>query len=345
MARNNIYPRLIGRLEALLADYLPGDYLPGEQELAARFMVSKPTLRRAIDELVKRNAIRRVQGIGNMVINNRPETERNLVFLCYDTIFFAQTIRSFCREAEKMNYFASVVPLNDDISDQERIFKIVAARRPTGIALFLSPRHSSAEVGRILEGIPCVYLSRKPEGCDGNLVGVERGGGMSRIVREFYRQGCRRFALLSDANSHQAANEERLAGFLDGLRMCRIKSKEKWIELSGDPEKQERFYDLFFDRELCPDALCCTNDLCVGQFLNAMKKRQIDVSSLRISGYDHTVLAAYLQHDLITVEPPRTEMGVALANLLIRQIENPSFSFQTQIFPCNLIHYPRKEND
>ena len=54
MARNNIYQTLIGKLEKALSGMAEGTLLPSEQELADRFGVSKPTLRRALAELADR---------------------------------------------------------------------------------------------------------------------------------------------------------------------------------------------------------------------------------------------------------------------------------------------------
>ncbi len=50
----------------------PGQMLPSEDDLARRFHVSRMTIRRALDQLVSQGRLRRVQGQGTFVADERP---------------------------------------------------------------------------------------------------------------------------------------------------------------------------------------------------------------------------------------------------------------------------------
>jgi GntR family transcriptional regulator len=63
---------LVQLTEALFADPPPGDKLPPEPELCSRFSVSRTTLRRALDELEKREFIVRRQGLGTFFLGGNP---------------------------------------------------------------------------------------------------------------------------------------------------------------------------------------------------------------------------------------------------------------------------------
>ena len=57
MARKNKYLELQGELEKYLSTKQAGSALPGENELSVKFKVSRPTLRRALSELVNAGVI------------------------------------------------------------------------------------------------------------------------------------------------------------------------------------------------------------------------------------------------------------------------------------------------
>lgn len=64
-----LYQAVAVRLEQeLRSRYRSGDYLPSEQQLATRFAVNVQTLRRAVDELVRKGLLLRRDGIGTLVL-------------------------------------------------------------------------------------------------------------------------------------------------------------------------------------------------------------------------------------------------------------------------------------
>lgn len=98
-----------------------------------------------------------------------------------------------------------------------------------------------------------------------------------------------------------------------------------------------RFFELFRNPEKRPDAVCCLNDTCAGDFIRIMRRMKIDLTGIRLSGFDHAPLITFLPHELLTVEPPMAELGDCAAELLIRQIENPVFGFTQKKLASKLI--------
>ena len=68
-----------------------------------------------------------------------------------------------------------------------------------------------------------------------------------------------------------------------------------------------------------------------------MRRMKIDLTGIRLSGFDHAPLITFLPHELLTVEPPMAELGDCAAELLIRQIENPVFGFTQKKLASKLI--------
>ena len=136
MARNNIYQTLIGKLEKALSGMAEGTLLPSEQELADRFGVSKPTLRRALAELADRKLIEKKNGIGSVVAGSTKVISRELIFLCHDVVFFAESLKRFSAAAADRNYLSSIIPLCGDTGSQERIIATAISRNPAGLVIY-----------------------------------------------------------------------------------------------------------------------------------------------------------------------------------------------------------------
>ena len=76
-SRSPLYAQIRQEIEQDILDkkFIPGDRLPSEDELAARFGVSRMTARRAIDQLVSQGKLKRIQGQGTYVIEQSPPSQ------------------------------------------------------------------------------------------------------------------------------------------------------------------------------------------------------------------------------------------------------------------------------
>lgn len=330
MPRNNIYRELIGKLEQKLFGLTENSMLPPEQLLADEFGVSKPTLRRALQALADAGQIRKLNGVGIVVTKSPRAISRELIFVCHDIVFFAETLKSFGIRATEFNYFISIVPLAGDAATQERILSSVAERHPAGVIVYADPQQPQLNAFHQLAvaRIPTLYLMRLPHGIDNNLLEFGNADGMVEIVETFYQSGCRRIALYGDELVNPIAAVEREQGFLSGMKKCRLKPRpELHCSPPATPEQREAFLGLFDDAENRPDAVCCLNDHCAGRLIKALLQRDIKLKNIRFSGFDHSPLSEFIPQSLLTVEPPMAEMGSTAADMLIKQVENPHFGF------------------
>ena len=331
MPRNNVYPELLGKLEKRFSVLTEKSLLPPEQQLADELGVSKPTLRRALQVMVDAGNLRKINGVGIMLERAPKTISRELIFVCHDILFFAEALNCFGAYAAEANYLISVIPLAGDRQAQERIIASVAERNPAGIIIYADPEHNDLKGYEMLAriGISSVYLIRLPEGVEGNLLEFGNADGMTEIVETYYRKGCRKFALYGDKRVNPGAAIERTQGFLNGMRVCRLKPREEYMCLpDASQDVREKFFQTLADSRQRPDVICCLNDHCAGQLMNAMRTRELDLSVFHFSGFDHSPLSEFLPQPVLTVEPPMQELGQAAAEMLVRQAENPHFGFQ-----------------
>lgn len=340
MARSSIYPALIGELEKQVSQMESGSFLPSEQLLAETFQVSKPTLRRALADLARRNLIRTINGVGNLVTGNCRIISRELVFLCYDLTFFALSLREFSRAAAEANYLSSIIPLCGDAESQKRILATAIARNPAGMVIYADPNRNDWKsfAHLVRSGVPTLFLVRLPEGIEGNLLTFENGDAIAKIIRLLYRENCRRFALYGNSHLSLTATREREQGFLEGMKKCRLKVRpELRCTRESSQEETGRFFEQFRHPGKRPDAVCCLNDVCAGDLIREAHRRGIRLDGIRLSGFDHASLTAFLPHELLTVEPPLGELGKCAAEMLVRRIENPGFGFIRKKLESRLI--------
>lgn len=337
MARSNMVSRLVGEMEARIDSMRVGEALPPEQALADAFGVCKLTLRRALSELAANGLIVKKNGVGSIVAGKMRVIPRELVFLCRDLAFFREAVNRFSLRAIAGNYLCSIVPLCGDRAARERIAASVVTRNPSGIALYADPSGENEGVYRALEasGIPLLHLVRLPENTEGNLLSFEAGGGVAAVVRRFYDEGCRRFALYGDAAVNPAAAAERRRGFFEGMRRVRLLPRKEHICTA--PEELNAFVDLFHDSIRRPDAVVCLNDVCAGNLYRKLLRAGADPKGVRFSGFDASPVTAFLPFPLLTVRPPLEELGEAAAEMLIRRIENPGFGFTTRKLTSQLV--------
>ena len=340
MSRENKYIKTASELEKYIALMEENTFLPSEQHLADKFGVSKPTLRRALQEMVDLGRLRKVNGVGVMVIKAAKTISRELIFICHDINFFAQTINYFGERALEMNYFISIVPLAGDAQTQERIILSVAERRPAGLVIYADPEHNDLAAFHQLAAkqVQTLYLMRLPRGIDSNLLEFGNGDGVTEIVEMFYQEGCRKIALYGGTNIHRAGAIERETGFMAGMKKCRLKIRpEFYCGYNSTKAHCESFLRLFEDVASRPDAVCCLNDYCAGQLIKELSLRKINIDGIRFSGFDHTPLSDFIPHELFTVDPPMRELGEQAAEILIRQVENPHFGFQRKKLKAHII--------
>ncbi len=344
MSRKNIYHNLIGEIEREISQMQIGDVLPPEQVMADKFAVSKPTIRRALADLADNGLIRKLNGVGSIVAGSIRVIPRELIFLCNDVLFFGETIKSFSSLALKANYLASIVPLHGDATNQERIISTVIARKPVGIVVYTDPQMQHISGYRNLAecGIPIVYLVRTPENIQGNLLAFETENGIVGIMKRFYDEGCRKFALYGDRFVNPLAATERTHAFFEGLKKLRLIPQPEMI--CNDESHEEAFLGSFRNDKKRPDAVICLNDYCAGNFIRKAMRKGIDLGDVKISGFDYSPVATFIPHDLVTIEPPMAELGEEAAKTLIRQIENPDFNFIKKKLASRLIDIKNQQD-
>ena len=321
MSRKNIHLGLTRKIEKFLCSFPIGELLPSEQEMAEYFEVSKPTLRLALAPMIEKGYIQAENGVGNRIRKHPHTLHGELIFVSADLIFFTDTLKNFSIKTTNSGYISSIVPLSGDDATRTRILNTVFERSPAGIVLYAGHQEIPEELEK--SGIPLLHLIRRNGKIPGDLLTFQNGQAMSMIVRRFYEEGSRKFALFGWHINPNAARE-REEGFREGLNKVRLHVRENLICTA--PENCDEFFANFSNPARMPDAVCCMNDICAGDLFQEMKRRGIPYENLKISGFDCLPVTKFYPRPILTVRLPLKELGIRAAELLIRRIENPNLA-------------------
>ncbi|MFJ5491707.1 phosphonate metabolism transcriptional regulator PhnF [Pectobacterium carotovorum] len=129
-----LYQAIAARLEEELRErYKCGDYLPSEKQLATHYAVNRHTLRRAVDDLVKKGLVQRRHGVGILVLM------RPYDYPLHAQAHFSQNLLDQGSSPSSERLFAMLSPASQDIatalgcSEGDNVIHLRTLRRVNGI--------------------------------------------------------------------------------------------------------------------------------------------------------------------------------------------------------------------
>lgn len=122
----------------------PGQLVPGEWDLATRYGVSRLTIRRALDELVRQNWLERKQGVGTYV------RQPAVASIAASKLSFTEQMRAIGRQPGSRFISQRVTPASDKIAQHlklpsgEPVFEVTRVRLADGVPILLETACLSA---------------------------------------------------------------------------------------------------------------------------------------------------------------------------------------------------------
>lgn len=332
-------------LNSLLHDlgtgrFQAGEKLPTEMELADSFAVSRPTVTKAVQELVQMGLVYRKAGAGTFVEETRTNQRRIFGLIVPelgDSEIFDPVCNQITNQIQKQGDFVQWAGTNSQPFHRESIEHVFAACRQlieaqvSGVffAPFVTPDETLNPNQKIVNGfrkagIPVVLLDRDiemfPQRSDFDLVGVDHLRAQARIASLLIETGHRRIAFwLWDnvANTIQL----RIAGAQQVFLEAGIPFEQELIQ-TCDPNDMEQVSTLI--QKLNPDAIMCANDIFAAKLLKTLDMIQISVpQDLSVTGYDDVQYATLFRVPLSTLSQPCEKIGKIAVQLMNERVKNP----------------------
>jgi DNA-binding LacI/PurR family transcriptional regulator len=316
-----------------------GDKLPSESELVARFGVSRPTVRRALAQLVTEGLIERRMGAGTVVSNR--SRQKSLGFgLLIPELGTTEIFEPICqgisqahsRGRHDLIWGPSFLRGASKEVQAEHLCRYYIERKVSGV--FFAPMEHfergdavNRSIARALDDaeIPIVLLDRDivlfPERSRYDLVGIDNHRAGFVLAEHLLRTGSRRIAFLASPFSAHTV-DARIGGYTEALHVHQGPTSQplvKWAD-PGDVSAVQEFL-----HQAQPDAIICANDFTAAQLLRSLSSIGIQApAQIRIAGFDDVKYAQLLQTPLTTIRQPCLEIGSAALLAMLDRIAHPA---------------------
>lgn len=324
--------------------YGAGGRLPGETQLVKQFRVSRPTVARALRDLVDKGLVERRAGSGTYVSSNQQRLNSTRVLgLLVPGLSTTEIFHIICGEIASLArvheygllWGGSTNPRQDadaSLKHAEEVCKQFIERKISGVFFApaeLQPKQEEANI-RIAEslreaGIPVVLIDRDltafPRRSDFDLVGIDNVAGGYMIAEHLIKLGCRRILFVCRPLSAGTVNA-RIAGVREALVQNHLEADSHLIK-EGDPA------DVKFVRSLVAgrlaDAAICANDHTAAVLMRSLESQGVRVPrEIRVVGFDDVKYATLVSVPLTTIHQPCQDIAVTAFRTMMERLAEPA---------------------
>ena len=332
-----IYIQIQEILEQMLFDGVlkVGENVPSEYEFAEKLGVSRLTVRKAYNEMVKRSIFYTVQGSGTFVradyiipvkerIIRRDDNSKVIgVILPEVTIFFTEILAAIKEKAAQYGYMINLM-FNDNIENESQAITTMINNSVNGIIIAPSRRNNTVieHYQRLLnEGIPVVMVGKPPFKIISDSVYSDDVFASYKCVERFIENEHKRIAFVTNSKGDEEAMIERTEGYLRELKDYIPESEPIIIDMADEKSNEELENSILGTNPVT--AFFCNGDNIAYQVYYAVKKIGKKIpEEVEIIGFDdNTILNNTLGVKLSSVNQLRAQMGYNTFDILNKRIE------------------------
>lgn len=317
------------------------------KDIASVCGVSAGTVDRALNNRsgIKEETKKRILKVAKEM-NYKPDyTARSLVMGKTKTIgvvlfdlynrSFAQLLNAIEVRARKLGYFVYITLSEKNKKDEIDCIDFLVSRKVDGIILLTVNNGEQFESYLSKCNIPFItifnFISEKWE-----FIGVRERQAMTEAIDYIvYKDQYQKFIYISPPLAYLGqtniyTQEERLNGFLEGLKRNRITTKPLIVK-SGEYIKELEKVNFESNEKV---AIICSTDHYALEVMNFLKKQCLKIpEQVGVMGFDDIDMLKYVSPRLTTVKYPIDEIGRKAIESIINKIEHGEF------LPAPLLDY------
>lgn len=346
-----LYRQLQAELRARIVggDYPIGTAIPPELQLCERHGVSRITVVRAINELVREGFLVRRRGLGTFVLRTAPlaaGAERPRVFAFVIPRIdsdWTQEILAGLEAATSEDVFITVAGANRTPAGEASRIRALMEQRVRGIALFpVVPYENAALLVRLRQvDIPLVFVGPYYPDVPADRVEADNVQAGYLAARHLLELGHCRIAFLGWTRAWHTAQEERLLGYRRA--MADAGAEPHSLNLASpecaplhESELREELLS-FLDQRRVSAAVCGNDSLAVTVERYLLSEELRIPTDLALVGISDQRCAALAQVPLTTVRIPARAMGAEAARLLALRAAGDRAGPRRVVVPVSLV--------
>ncbi len=331
--------------------FMPGSRLPTEREFASQFDVSRPTVTRALNDLVAEGLITRRVGSGSYVASNEQKSSARTFGLLVPGLGRGEIFEPICAKiAEKiasdrfsLSWGASSAH-GDNREELLRIARNFIDLKVDGVFLQpmeLHPERVSCNTDVINlfseHNIPIVLLDADylafPERSRFDLVGIDNIRAGFLVTKHLLDQGATRVDFIARPFTATTA-VLRLHGYRLALLEHGLSPNPQW-EHSIDTKDVSRCGELV--KSGAEDIVCVSDETAAYLLVSLEKLGVIVPDQLRLVGFDDLKYAQLMRVPLSSIHQPCDTLGTLAVKTMYTRIQNPDHPGRKMLVDAELV--------
>lgn len=340
--------------------FQPNMMIMSESDLCKIFKVSRIVVRHALDELVAKGVLYKIQGKGTFVekdyAKNLAKIESKKVGIIVPRMshFIEKITSALCAEFSRQSYFYKIEQVGNNQDAEIQSLKTIASEGVNGVIIFTS--YADHQVKKLADyinaGIPIVFIDRFVEEWPFDaVVGMDYEAGKDAVKHLHEVHGISRIGFFSSERAFITSVAKRCEGVIDGLKELKLPVNREVLHPVNMFQTEkfdtaetidhnislsiERFLDSpFFDCE----AVVISNDITAVNFINVCERKNIRIpEDLKIISFMNDMYANLISPSLTTFDQNVGKLGYRAAKQLIKRIEGEDVPPEIIRIPYKLV--------
>jgi GntR family transcriptional regulator of arabinose operon len=342
------YLEVAAELQAEISKGFYEEMLPTEQELTARYQISRQTVRKALKCLVDRGLIEKKQGSGSRIKASRLSGSDSVAVIIpqINDYIFPTVLQDIQVILSKRNYSTLLFAHQNKASLERSILQKLLQQPIAGIIIataksgFATPNADLYEKLRLAQ-IPVIFLySSYPQMENFPCVKQDNYGGGYMLTRHLIMYGHTKIAGFFPCDLQQG--QERYLGYTIAMRDAGLSlpddstiwytsEENSYVVDFGHPELIDHFIDYYMKDST---AVVCYNDMIADQVVRRLLLRGLRVpEDVAVVSFDNSDFSNLCPVSITSLEPQKKHLGSLAAELLFQKLDG---------LPCESISVPWK---
>lgn len=309
-----------------------GEKLPSENELAARYGISRHTVRKALSILENEGYVTAYHGKGTFCSErmiHRHNSHNIAVITTYISDYiFPRLIQGMDRVLTANGYSIILKNTGNSRTNEAKVLQEMLTKPIDGLIIEPSKSQILCKHLNLYEmldkyDIPYVFIQGNyPQMPDKPRILMDDCRGGYLLTRYLIETGHRRIAGVFKADDSQG--EQRHLGYTRALQEAGILYDPElvvWFHTEDRKSKPPLMMELMHRKGVLMDAVVCYNDQIATLVIRALQECGLSVpEDISVTGYDNSLIAEAGQMGLTTIAHPQEKLGEMAAELILEQI-------------------------